>query len=163
MLTQERLKEIFHYDPETGIFTWRVKISNCIEINDVAGHKAKDGYIHIHLSGKHYYAHRLAWLYVYGVWPASCIDHRDHIKSNNKFTNLRDANYSENAQNQIKATAQNKYSGLLGAHYEKDRNRYAATIKINGKTRYLGSFITAEQAHQAYLETKRKVHSTCTI
>lgn len=160
MLTQERLKELLDYDPDTGIFLWKVsRYSECIgkEAGSVA---ITDGYRRIALDGKKYLAHRLAWLFVYGVWPTNQIDHIDHNKSRNKISNLRDVTNGENQQNQIKPQKHN-HAGKLGVRHR--NGKYQAQIKIDGKSKHLGSYSTADEAHLAYLQAKRKHHSGCTI
>ena len=89
-LTQERLKELMYYDPETGIFTWKVKRARNASAANIAGTKDKDGYIIIHIDKKAHKSHRLAWLYMEGYLPYGIdIDHKDQDKQNNKWDNLR--------------------------------------------------------------------------
>lgn len=165
MLTQEHLKELLNYNPDTGIFTY--KISRCgyrgIKIGDTAGSVSTDNYRRIGIAGKKYLAHRLAWFYMYGVWPDFQIDHRDHDRSNNRINNLRDVTQSGNMQNQVKATKQNLSCGFLGVRFHDKKGKYEAQIRINGKQKHLGSFPTAQEAHSAYLLAKRLHHSTCMI
>ena len=75
MLTQAKLKEVLHYDPETGDFTWQVSTANCIKVGALAGSKDSYGYHKIAIKGKTYKAHRLAWLYTHGEFPEDAIDH----------------------------------------------------------------------------------------
>ena len=163
MLTQERLKELLDYNPETGIFTRKVSSGryNRWKVGSIVGCNHGNGYLRIVIDKKPYFAHRLAWFYMYGIWP-KLIDHKDHDCANNQIDNLRDVTKSENNQNQIKARRSNK-TGLLGVTWDKQVNKYPAQIGLNGKTIQLGKFSTADEAHQAYLEAKRILHSTCTI
>lgn len=169
MLTQEILKELLHYDSETGIFIWKDRPIYSIEKfhsstwnTRYAGKKAgvltKDGRIRITINYKRYLAHRLAWLYIYGSFPKNQIDHKDGNPLNNKINNLREANHSENSQNQRKALSNNKSTGLLGTFLDKRDGRIYARIMINKKFIHLGCFKTKEEAHQAYLIAKRNIH-----
>lgn len=116
MLTQERLKELLHYNPETGIFTW-LKNTRGHKISDPVGHLDSQGYVQIKLqtisSYKIFHAHRLAWLYMRGAFPSMSLDHIDSDRKNNKISNLREVSISGNAQNQIKAHSNSKI-GMLG-------------------------------------------------
>ena len=160
MLTQERLKKILNYDPETGVFEWKTRTANCIHVGDVAGNNDKYGYWQIQVDGKCYFAHRLAWLYVYGVWPENHIDHIDGIKNNNRIVNLRDVTCLVNSQNQRNAHCINRV-GMLGV--EKHGGKFRARIRINGELKLLGTYSTPEAAHEVYLVAKRELHLGCTI
>jgi hypothetical protein len=146
-ITQEKLKEILDYNPDTGIFTWKVSKAKRIKVGSVAGCKNNLGYILIRIDGKIYLAHRLAWLYTHGDFPLNCIDHINQIKDDNRICNLRDVTVSENMQNQ---------SQVLG--YTKNGSKYKATITLNNILYQLGSYATKEQARQAYLDAKIKLH-----
>ena len=99
-LTQARLKEVLHYDPLTGLFTWRVTKGN-ITAGTVAGCPANsEGYWRITIDSVKYYAHRLAFLYMLGRWPFEQADHYpDPTTSNNRWANLRDATHGQNTAN----------------------------------------------------------------
>jgi len=153
-LTQARLKELLDYDPDSGIFTWLVSRGN-VRAGTVISNTNKDGYICIKVSGKQYKAHRIAWLFVYGVWPKNEIDHKDTIRNHNWIDNLRDVTKSGNQQNLIKARCDNK-TGLLGVSYH--QGKYQSAIKIDRKNIHLGIFSTPEEAHQAYISAKRMYH-----
>lgn len=159
-LTADRLRELIDYEPLTGVFKRRVVIWKVGHVGQTIGHTNNQGRIEVSVDGKVYLAHRLAWLYMTGAWPKNQIDHKDGDPSNNAFDNLRDVTGTENMQNQRKARS-NNIVGLLGVrkHYRK----WQASISVNGKAVFLGSFDTAEQAGQAYIEAKRLYHPTCTI
>ena len=160
-LTIERLREVVHYSPETGVFTWLIRSSRNIFIGDVAGW-LNEKYWHIRIDGKKYKAHRLAWLYVFGMWPTKSLDHIEGNQSNNRISNLREATQSENLQNQLKARADSKTS-LLGASRNKNRSNYRAQIMVNGKSIHLGCFKTDIEAHDAYITAKRIHHPFGTV
>jgi hypothetical protein len=148
-LTQELLKTLVRYDPETGIF---VRISTGKQV----GNKQTGGYIRFRLCGQAYLAHRLAWLYMTGAWPRHSIDHINRNTSENRFSNLREATYSENGQNQP-LMRRNRY-GLPGVTWVGRNKKWKASIKVNGKDIYLGLFKTADEASKAYLAKKRELH-----
>ena len=164
-LTQELLKELFHYCEITGIFTFKHRKE--ITYGDkgfntrFAGKQTgslckKTGYIRLGIYNKTYQAHRIAFLYVYGYIPGE-IDHVDGIRTNNWISNLREATRSENGQNLKKARKHNKL-GMLGVSYHVNSNKYVARIAVNKKTTTIGLFQTKEEAHAAYINEKRKLH-----
>jgi len=156
-LTAERLRELLHYDPETGIFTWYVLDRRRKNPAGCAEHR---GYLTIGIDRRRYYSHRLAWLYTKGVWPIEEIDHIDTNKANNRFANLREATHAINEQNQ-RIPQKNNSSGFLGVYLE--GRRYRARIKLGGKNIHIGCFDTAEEAGVAYIEAKKKLHVGCTL
>lgn len=160
-ITAQRLRELLSYDQDTGLFT---RLSHGRGRRPAegrpAGCKTDRGYIHIHVSGRIYKAHRLAWLYVNSEWPDGDIDHIDGDKTNNRINNLRSVSTSVNMQNQRSAQKRNA-SGFLGVTVH--GGRFEASIKLNGKNIYLGSYATPELAHDAYLAKKREIHPGCVI
>lgn len=162
MITQERLKQVVTYNDASGEFTWNLN-TRTTKIGRKAGSIDKDGYVVIGVDGKQYFAHRLAWLYVYSAWPNEMIDHINHIKTDNRIENLRDLSNSLNGQNRLKAQSNNRTSGLLGASWHKANKRWRSTIHIGGRQVFLGQFDTAMEAHNAYLAAKRIHHAGCTI
>ena len=156
ILTQERLKELLHYDPETGIFTRLENSSRSHKNKGCAAGYLQNGYHKINIFGKLYRAHRLAWLYINGSNPIGEIDHIDGNRINNSFSNLRDVSHSVNMQNQRHARSNNSMS-VLGIR--KSGDKFAARIGFNGKRFHLGIFETKEAAHLAYLNAKRTMHT----
>jgi len=162
MITQSELKELLHYNPETGIFTRKTHLNKHCKINDIAGHKTKHGYVTISIKSKTYYAHRLAWLYVYGEMPKNVIDHINGNGMDNKIINLRDVTQSINIQNILKIPSHNK-SGLMGVSFYKKTEKWRASLTLNKKHFHLGLFKTPELAHEAYLKAKRELYEGCTV
>ena len=162
MLLAERLRELMHYDPETGVFTRLISTSQNTNVGDTPGGIGNHGYIQFGVEGVIYLAHRLAWLYTHGEFPGAYIDHIDRDKTNNILSNLREATNSQNQQNQRPKRASNK-TGLLGVSYNVHARRYSAQIGVCGKKIHLGLFNTAQEAHEAYLIKKREVHAFCMI
>jgi len=88
-ITQEKLKEEMHYDPETGLFTWLISRAKRVKVGDIAGGKNNNGCILITLFGQRYLAHRLAFLYMTGSLPSDQIVHINQAKDDNSWTNIR--------------------------------------------------------------------------
>lgn len=159
-MDQQRLRELLDYDVETGRFVWR-QANKRVKAGTVAGYVGSDGYVRIRASGTRFLAHRLAWFYVHGTWPAGEIDHINGDRSDNRIANLRDATTSINQQNQRQARTNNRSSGLLGV--TRKRSKWQAQIETNGRNVFLGCYSTKEDAHLAYLKAKRERHDGCTI
>ncbi len=157
-LTQGRLKEVLHYDPETGFFTWRIKAGRC-SAGAMANSLNAAGYIQISIDGGRHYGHRLAILYVTGIWPSEQVDHINGIKGDNRWVNLRQVSPSENNHN-IGRLPRHNTSGFLGVHFHKAMGRYLASITVNNKQCVIGYYGTPELAHAAYMMAKDNMHPT---
>ncbi|WP_276118384.1 HNH endonuclease [Pararhizobium qamdonense] len=158
-LTHERLLELLHYDPETGVFTWRVDRWRgrgmgvlAAAAGSVAGSVNGDGYVCIKIDGENHKAHRLARFYVTGEWPRAMVDHRDLDRSNNRYDNLRNATRGQNRAN---STSKNKH-GFKGV--AKVRGRYMAQIRKDKKNINLGYFDSAAEAGAIYDTAAKGVH-----
>ena len=156
MISQERLKQVLDYDPATGVFTWKARSSNRIEVGKRAGGFGTYGYRLIGIDGKLFHASRLAWLYVTGEWPELHIDHANGNRDDDRFANLRHATRSENQCNRAKQA--NNTSGFKGVYFCKVRQMWRARITFRGSTEDLGLHETAEQAGTAYALAAKRVH-----
>lgn len=132
MLTQDELKARLDYNELTGDFFWS---SRSLQ---KAGTIHSRGYIQIKLYDKFYFAHRLAWLYMYGAFPDDQIDHINHNKTDNRIFNLRSVTPKENSRN--RGFQSNNTSGVVGVCWDKVRGIWVANIMLNKKSMYLGSF-----------------------
>jgi hypothetical protein len=154
-LTADRLRELLHYDPETGVFTWRVK-RRCVEAGAAAGSISPSRYRTIMVAGKNYQAHRLAWLYTTGEWPAEDIDHINGVRSDNRIANLRTCTRAQNSQNTCKRSNR---SGARGVWWHARAQKWAAGITVNYKAHHLGLFDDIESASAAYVDAKARFHT----
>lgn len=148
-LTQIRLKEKVIYDHDTGLFTHRYSCTKHLS-GDSIGSSARDGYRTISIDGGSYPAHRLAWLYMTGRWPNHHIDHRNQIKRDNSFRNLRECTPSQNGANT--GAQSNNTSGYKGIYkrVRKKGDTWVAKITAEGMVSYLGTYDTKEEAAKAY-------------
>lgn len=167
-ITQARVRELLHYDPETGVFTWRVTPSGRPGHNRIVGTVCSGRSsirLHIRIDGRIYKAHRLAFLYMAGRWPTEQVDHRDGDGLNNRWSNLREATQSQNKQNTRAAYKNNRSSGLLGVYRSPNKytNKWFAGITIDHKFLYLGNFPSTTAAHASYLAAKRRFHEFAVI
>ena len=174
-LTAARVRELVHYEPESGAFTWLPRPRSAFRSNrlfgqwhgrcsgKMAGGPGGSGYIVIPIDDGRYQAHRLAWLYVHGEWPEHFIDHINGIRSDNRLANLRDVSRQTNQQNMRKAPGAKQMPLGVYFHHRKLLRRYSASIRIDGRTKHLGYFDDPEVAHDAYLQAKRRHHAGCTI
>lgn len=137
MITQSKLKELLHYNPETGIFV-NLKTRGGAIKGSKAGCLHINGYHQIKISGVCYTAHRLAWLYMTGEWPENQIDHINHIRNDNKWANLRDATAKENSRN--RTLSPNSTSGVCGVSWINKSKKWQSKIRVNSKHIYIGSY-----------------------
>lgn len=161
MITQDRLKQLVSYDPETGLFSRLVKTSNTCRMDRPIG-TISDGYLCATIDNKRYLLHRLVFLYMNGELPDSDIDHINMVRSDNRFINLRVVSRMANMQNKRLPSRNNK-SGFLGVCRYRKTSTFKAQIEIGGKNKHLGYFQTAELAHEAYLSAKRANHEGNTL
>ena len=148
MITQARVREALSYDPETGVFTNRVRSGSRRGPGDRAGSLTATGYWQIMIDYKVYQQHRLAYLYMTGEWPEHEIDHIDGDRANNRWSNLRDATRLQNGRNRCRS--RNNASGMKGVCFDLTRCRWRAGITVGGKYVNLGYFASPEEAHAAY-------------
>jgi hypothetical protein len=163
MLTAEKLRELLHYNPDTGIFTWKKRPAH--KGQDMtwnarfAGKRAgtiqkKEGYRRIRIHSHDYQEHCLAWLYMTGEWAADMVDHANLIRSDNRWDNLRSATGSENCAN-AKLSSRNT-SGFKGVCWYRAYSKWRAQIMVRGKHVTIGYFSNPEEAHAAYVAAAEK-------
>lgn len=142
-LTQKRLKELFEYNPNTGLFV-RLKQAGNAKAGDIAGGLTSNGYIKIKVDSTEYYAHRLAFLYMTGKFPSEQADHINHETSDNRWANLRAVTMSENQHNR-KLNINNK-SGVSGVTWHKPNKKWVVKVRVDGKQKHFGYFDTVSEA-----------------
>ena len=147
-LTQEYVRSLFDYDPETGVLTWKWREpssastkSALASINSrfagrAAGAKHK-GYIRMYVAGEQYYAHRLIWLLVFGEWPDN-IDHINGDRSDNRLNNLRSVSHTENMRNSSMSSLNT--SGITGVSWRPSSKVWVAYITADRRRKHLGTF-----------------------
>ena len=146
MIDAETLRAMLDYDLETGVFRWRVTLSNRAPAGTIAGARNGGGYMQIRVWGCIRAAHRLAWLYVHGVWPPEDVDHINRVRHDNRLANLRLASRSENLMNAKKRKGTG--TTLKGVTFR--GGRYIARIRVRREEKHLGCFATEQEAHGAY-------------
>ena len=156
-MRQADLKQMLWYDPKTGVFRWRHERNNGkIKPWSVAGSPDNKGHIKIQIGKQMHRAHRLAWLYMTGEFPISTIDHKNLVKSDNRWCNLREADAKQNQWNTgIRA---DNTSGVKGVHFCKTWKRWVASVRVNGVRHHVGRFSTVEEAAKAVLEFRKTHH-----
>ncbi len=92
-LTVEKVRALLDYDPETGVFTWRVKRRG-VRLGERAGTVKSVGegrvpHCYIRIDQVDYAAQRLAWLHVHGDWPATRIVFDNGDPTDCRIANLR--------------------------------------------------------------------------
>lgn len=150
------LREILDYNPETGALTWRTRGTEWFaKGRDVDAWNARyagkpafavldsRGYLNGKIFSKRYFAHRVIWALVHGVWPEQ-VDHIDGFRSNNRIANLRDVSNTENGQNR-KLPASNT-SGVIGVVWHKEKLRWQAQIGVDGRMICIGRFVSFDDA-----------------
>lgn len=150
-ITPERLRDLLDYEPETGIFRWKVATGRT-RPGKIAGTQNSDGYISICIDRYPYRAHRLAWAWVTGLWPAEDIDHINGQRSDNRFANLREATHWQNMHNM---GARKRKDPSLPTGVTLKHGRYHARIRVDGQVMLLGSYETKDEASAAYQDAAK--------
>ena len=107
--------------------------------------------------GKTYKYHRVVYKINNPEWnmdDRSSNNQIDHICGtrplDNRIENLRVLNQQQNSWNNL--------HWVKGYSYKKDMKKYQTQIRVNGKSKHLGSFNTPEEAHACYLKAKAEHH-----
>ena len=143
------------YDAETGVFTSKTNRRN-VMIGGTVGTKDRQGYIVTTIFKKPVKLHRAAWALTYGNWPSGQIDHINGDKADNRICNLREVTNVQNKQNTGKPASNT--SGIMGVSFHKKSGKWAANIKVDGSSRYLGIYDRKSDAGAAYAAAKAKLH-----
>jgi hypothetical protein len=120
------------------------------------GCKNSRGYLQINFNGRLYKCHRLAFLYINGVFPVNEVDHIDNNKLNNRWSNLRECTRGENNYNY--GLSSHNTSGVKGVSWHKGKEKWQARINVAGKSIYLGSYKELQEAKQVVRDYRTKVH-----
>ena len=159
LISHDDLLSALRYDAESGSFFWKIKKNSYggkVSVGSVAGHVNKNGYISIRLNGQLHLAHRLAWFYVHREWPPLEIDHVNGCPSDNRLSNLRCVDSSQNGFNT--KTRKDNVSGHKGVSWGKSVNKWVVRIGVNGKYKHLGCFSDLSDAVCARKEAEALYH-----
>ena len=156
MISYKRVRELFDYNPETGVVVRRLTTSPRAMSGMVVGCLDHRGYLLVNIDRRLYKLHRVVWLWMTGSWPEGDIDHCDRDSSNNRWGNLRDSTKSQNLSNRTKQS--NNTSGFKGVYWNAQKCKWHAKIALNRKDIHLGFFDAIEDAHVAYCVAAKKYH-----
>lgn len=154
-LTQDRLKEQIHYDPDTGHLTWLISKKGVSKGRRVSPTPATDGYMQCVVDSQHYYQHQIIWLWVTGTFPDSCIDHINRIRNDNRWVNLRQATYYQNQYN--KEWSGNACGVKNVCQYG---NSYTVSFRdpSTGKIVNFGTYKTLDEAEEIAYWVREELH-----
>lgn len=157
-VTAGEVRAVLDYDQATGKFYWKARTGKRSVPGSPAGTVSFSGYLVITIWKTRFYAHRLAWLMVTGEWPSDAIDHRNGLRADNRWENLRIATPAQNQQN--RGLQSNNKSGHIGVSRASRAGEYwRAGIRVAGQSLNLGDFRTVEEAGAAYRAAKAELHA----
>jgi HNH endonuclease len=157
-ITQDMLRQLIRYEPQTGRYFWKPRPRDMFQTTrqfkcwnkryanaeTLKTGTGPTGYYAVTILDVRYYAHRVVWLYHKGKWPSMDIDHINGIRTDNRIENLRDVSTADNGRNLY--LARNNTSGAIGVYWRPKKKKWEATIRIDGKLKFLGLFTEKEAA-----------------
>jgi len=153
-LTPEMVRELFLYDPVTGILKWSKPPRRGVAAG-IAGCANADGYRIIGYRGEEYMAIHVIWCWMTGKWPTHGVDHKDRNPANDVWKNLREATYSQNNRNRI--VRRDSSTGIKGVMLRRKTGAFTAYITINKRRIHIGDFRSIEGAAAARKETEMRL------
>lgn len=155
-LDRAQLRELFNYNPNTGLVTRRKCTANRHIEGELVGTPGGRGYLQVTIYRKKYPLHRVIWCWLYDEWPVEDIDHKNRIRSDNRRSNLRKATRSENNHNS--GISRRNSSGYQGVCWDKARGLWVAHIQAHGRQIHLGRYKDPVAASNAYQAAKIIYH-----
>ncbi len=150
VITREYVRELLDYDPATGVFVWKAPLSRRVKIGQEAGVVAANGRRYISADGRVYMAHHLAWLYVYGEFPVGNLSPKNGDYLDIRIDNLKPETAAETARRGGQNRSAGK-SGVKGVSYDRERDKWIATVTREYRSVRIGRFDTKEAAEAAYI------------
>lgn len=150
-----QLAELFNYDPDTGVLTWRIAPGNRIAKDTPCGSLDSNGRLRLEYRGRSYGVHKIAFAIAHGRWPVGQVDHKNRIKTDNRPGNLREATNAQNSRNRRNGKNATGYKGVT---FHKRQRKYNARIMVDGRSISLGSFSDPKAAANAYNVAARQHH-----
>jgi len=151
----KKAREYLAYNEYTGVLTWKVRKRGTKGLGSIAGStKGSNGYRLVCVDRKQILAHRLIWFIHYGYIPSE-IDHIDRCRDNNKISNLRECDRTQNNLNQGMRT--NNKSGYTGVNWNKKDKKYHARIQYKGDVFFLGLFNCPKEAYLKYKNKREEL------
>lgn len=118
-----------------------------------------NGYGRFYLGNGLVVAHVVAYVLEVGDIPKGMeVDHRCRNKRCCNPSHLRLATHKQNGENQAGPQRNNK-SGVRGVCWEKDSNRWRATVHHNGRQRSVGRFTELADAEAAVVAARNSLHT----
>jgi hypothetical protein len=144
-LSYARLHELLNYDPITGKWTWKKYKGPKAPRGSIAGSISKTyGYRYIRIDQIGYRSNRLAFLYMLGYFPEHEAEHRNRIKHDDTWSNLREATHQCNLRNT--GNPKNNTSGIKGITWDKTNQTWQARVMVNKRNRHLGRYKSFDNA-----------------
>ncbi len=154
-VTADELRRMLSYDPDTGVFTWKHTVSSKAPKGSSPSGKDRDGYLVMTFKGKYLRQHRVAWCYMTGSWPKEKIDHKNGIRDDNRFCNLRECDEQDNNRNRGLSAVNT--SGVSGVSFQ--QGKWAVRLRLNKHDRrFFGYFDDLELAELVANEARNKYH-----
>lgn len=154
--SQERLRELFAYDPETGALSWRSNPKFKGRAGGQCGTVGDHGYLKIGIERRYYLAQRIIWKWMTGEEPSECVDHEDLDRLNNRWSNLRSATNGQNKQNG--RIYKNNTSGIKGVCWDEFHKSWVAYVSADGKQMRIGRFKELNVAASAVTNARSRLH-----